>query len=184
MFLSPAKVSNRRRGMSMVEILVALSIAAMAVLGTTSLLISDITGVNRVTVNLTNSEGAATAMRSLNATVEEAKTVNVPSPTEIDVFYPMRDANGAYQRAILDPNSRVRYYLGSVANGPDPKSTKLILEGNDGRRRVLCSNVKQLVFSLPQPYSLAITLQTAQSGRQYSATSSFVSRDITLRNYS
>ena len=181
MFSSPKRKRLRRAGI-LVEAMAGVLIGAMVIGGVASLMIGQIRGTAHIDVSLDAASQAAAAVRLMNTTLEEAKSVTLVSPTHITAYFPVVQSDGTYNKTTQDPNSGLGYYLGSVAGGPNANSTTLIQQQANGQRRVICSNVSSLVFTLPLANTLIVTIGTSESVRNFKGIGLFLTRQITLRN--
>lgn len=177
-------LSRRRKtaGATLVETLGATIVGALAVVGVASLLIGEVRGTAHINVELDSAAQASAALRIMNFKLEEAKSITVNNPTWITASFPVVQSDGTYDNTRIDNNSALSYYLGSIKKGPNAKGTELVEQQPNGQRRVICENVTFLQFSLPNANTLNVSLQTTETARDFQGTSSFLNRQIFLRN--
>ena len=173
---------KKRTAFTLVELLMASLISVLVVTGIVTLLIGGIRGVDRVATQIDCDKDASMAVELMNAMVEEAKEVRVDSPSAVTVMYPVRNADGSYNRNVLDTENTLRYFLGSVEEGPNSKSKALIQEDPDGARRVICDHVKGVDFESKTASSLVVSVATELQGANSKGLSNFAKRTIFLRN--
>ncbi len=174
---------RKQRGFSMAEVMIASVIFAM--------LIAAISGIYSTTIKsftFTNNQydadmGASLALQTLNRNLQEAKQVEIVSPTRIRIKYLQKDANGIYIRNAVDETNYVEIYRGNANMSANSSGTFLIRKPNVGASKVICKNVTNLEFRSFTPSSVDVTLRTEYGVTGSKRNCEMIHRAIFLRNF-
>ena len=174
---------KKRRGFTLIEVMISLSVLTMVLTGSAMLTISAGRSFDLTQAQLDTSLNAAQGVQHLMLGLEEAKQVTVLSATSLRIFFPQVDANGNYIRSALDSVNTIDYFRGTTAGAASTTGNCLVRQPAGGSARVVCRGVTNVGFSSTNPSSVDITLDTQRSTYISSAQCNMVHRAIFLRNY-
>jgi prepilin-type N-terminal cleavage/methylation domain-containing protein len=174
---------KKRRGFSLVEVLISLSILSMVLTGSAMLTISAGRSFDLTSAQLDAGQSASQAVQHMMLDLEEAKQVTVSSTTSLRVFFPQVDASGNYIRSALDTVNTVDYFRGNSDGTANTAGTCLVRQPAGGTARVVGKGVTNVQFTSTNPSSVDITLDTQRSTYISSAQCNMVHLAIFLRNY-
>ena len=174
---------KRRRGFSLIEVMMTTAILGMVIAGATSLTINMIKSFNWTSAQLDSDQSASLALQNISRDLQEAKQITLMSSTYVRVFYPQVAGDGSYVQNILDTVNYVDFYRGTTGGVASPTGTALLRKPATGPARVICRNVTNLVFTNTTPSSLQVTLRTQNSKGAANTSCQMVQRSIFMRNY-
>jgi prepilin-type N-terminal cleavage/methylation domain-containing protein len=174
---------KRRRGFTMVEVMISLSILSLVLTGSAMLTVGAGRSFDLTQNQLDTSMNAAQGVQHMMLDLEEAKQVTVLSATSLRVYFPQVDANGNYIRSALDTVNTIDYFRGTSAGAASTTGDCLVRQPAGGSARVVSRGVSSVAFSSTNPSSVDITLDTRRTTYISSAQCNMVHRAIFLRNY-
>lgn len=148
----------KRRGYTLVEMIFVTIIVGMVVLGVTSFLVSTAMSFGQISNQYYSNVSLSTAVQYLNRDIQQAKRVNYVSPTHIIIQYPIREADGTYNRKTLDTVNTVEYFRANPDGNKDSLGTVLFRQVSGESARVVCRDVFTLLFSNHSPTSVTVSL--------------------------
>lgn len=172
-----------KRGFTLVEMSLVTMIMSMLVIGMASLFSSTIKSFTHTTNQYDADMSASIALQIVNRDLQEAKQVQIVSATSIRVYYPKLEADGTYNRTILDTVNYVDFYRGKSDGTPSVSGKCLIRKPAVGTMRPICEDVKEVQFMSISPSSVDITLRTERKTDTVVRHCDMVHRAIFLRNY-
>jgi prepilin-type N-terminal cleavage/methylation domain-containing protein len=172
-----------RRGFTLIEMTLVSMIMSLLVVGIASLFSNTIKSFTNTTNQYDADMSASIALQIVNRDLQEAKQVQIISPTSIRVYYPKLEANGTYNRTILDAVNYVDFYRGKLDGTPSTTGKCLIRKPAVGELRPICEDVKEVQFMSISPSSVDITLRTERKTDTVVRHCDMVHRAIFLRNY-
>lgn len=164
--------------MSVVTLIMSMMIAAMA-----SLFSGTIKSFTHTNNQFDADMSASIALQIVNRDLQEAKQVAILSSTSIRVYYPLLEANGTYNRTVLDTANYVDFYRGKENGDASTTGGYLIRKEANGNWREICSNVELLEFMSISPSSVDISLSTETKTSDTARECNMIHRAIFLRNY-
>lgn len=173
----------KQRGFTLVEMTVVTAIMAMIIAATASLFSNSIRSFTRTTNQFDSDMSASTALQIVNRDLQEAKQVQILSPTRIRVFYPVLEANGTYNRMSLDTVNTVDFYRGDLDGDENDAGDCLVRMPAVGAGRPICKDVIDLEFRSISPSSVDVTLRTERRTDTVVGHTEMIHRAIFLRNY-
>jgi prepilin-type N-terminal cleavage/methylation domain-containing protein len=174
---------KKRRGFTMVEVMISLSILSLVLTGSAMLTVGAGRSFDLTQNQLDTSMNAAQGVQHMMLDLEEAKQVTVLSATSLRVYFPQVDANGNYIRSALDTVNTIDYFRGTSAGAASTTGDCLVRQPAGGSARVVSRGVSSVAFSSTNPSSVDITLDTRRTTYISSAQCNMVHRAIFLRNY-
>ncbi len=173
----------KKRGFTLTETLASVGLFAIIALGTTSLIFGNIKSFISTTNQIDADQSASTALGIMSRNLQEAKQVQINSPTSITVFYPELIAGGTYNRNVLDTVNTVDFYRGNANGTANSSGTCLIRAPASGTLRAICKRVTNLDFTSISPSSVDVTLETQATTTSTTRRCQMIHRAIFLRNY-
>lgn len=174
---------KKQRGFTLIEVSVVSVIMSMVLIGAASLLSGTIRSFTYTSNQYDSDMAASTALQIVNRNLQEAKQVQILSPTSIRVFYPVVTPNGTYDRRMLDVVNTVDFYRGDENGVRNDEGRFMIRAEANGAMRPICEAVTSLEFRSISPSSVDISLST-EIGRDTAARrTQMIHRAIFLRNY-
>lgn len=174
---------KRRRGFSLTEVLIAASIFGIILAATAAMFSTTIKSFTYTNNQYDADMGASLALQLLNRNLQEAKQVEILSPTRIRINYLQKDANGLYIRNAVDDVNYVEFYRGNPNLTANTSGTCLIRKPGVGQARVICKNVTTLEFRSFTPSSVDVTLRTEYGATGSKRNCQMIHRAIFLRNF-
>jgi hypothetical protein len=194
------RVMRSRPGFTVLEVMVAAGIFMLIFMGSYALMDTSMTSFRRTRAQ-TNADvdAAVLSMQRMLEEVREAKQVNLPSSSWMQLYYPPVGADGRYNRLQngVDPASLVEYYRSDSSGDPAQVGTWLWRRVFDGSKLAVCRNIEGLAFALDSPRSVRLTVRathalyapdaasivTDNTRPENYAHTDLVQRVIYLRNY-
>lgn len=173
----------KRRGFTLVELTVVAMIMGMVLVGAASLVSGTIRSFAYTSNQFDSDMSASIALQILNRDLQEAKQVQILSPSSIRVYYPVMTAEGAYDRRETDLINTVDFYRGDSDGAQNPAGDFMVRAQANGFSRPICKAVRDLVFTSISPSSVDISLETATGAEAAVRTTKMTHRAIFLRNY-
>ena len=173
----------KQRGFTLVEMTTVVTIMAMLIAGSTALLSSTIRSFTHTTNQYDADMNASIALQIVNRDLQEAKQVAVLSPTSTRVYYPRLEADGTYNRTVLDTVNYVNFYRGNKDGTMNEGGHYLVRMQANGSFRTICDDVVSLEFRTLSPSSVDVTLITEKRTDTVVRRCSMIHRAIFLRNY-
>lgn len=174
---------KRRRGFSLTEVLIAASIFGIILAATAAMFSTTIKSFTFTNNQYDADMGASLALQLLNRNLQEAKQVEIVSPTKIRINYLQKDVNGLYIRNAVDDVNYVEFYRGNPNLTANTSGTCLIRKPGIGQARVICKNVTTLEFRSFTPSSVDVTLRTEYGATGSKRNCQMIHRAIFLRNF-
>lgn len=174
---------RKKRAIGLVEMMIAMTVTGFVITVALSFLISAGRNFDYTAAQLNVDQSAGAAVQWMTRDLQEAKQIDVLSPTKIKVYYPIVEANGSYNRSILDTTNTIEYYRGTSSGAESGVGAYLVRSPALGGRRTVCKNVIDLGFVSTNPSSVDITLKTRTSTYNRTAQCEMIHRAIFLRNY-
>jgi type II secretory pathway pseudopilin PulG len=174
---------KRRRGITLIETLTAITFITLVVTGAAQLTMSVGKSYNRTAMQLDVDQSASQAVQWMTRDLQEAKQVVIETPYSLRVLYPQLAPDGSYIRSLLDTVKIVRYYRGDSNLQVNAGGGFLIREQADGTRRIVCKDIIDVNFTSTNPSSVDITLRVEESNSQSTNRCEMIHRAIFLRNY-
>ena len=173
----------KRRGFTIVEMTTVMFVMTALIVGAATLLSTTIRSFTHTSNQFDADMSASIALQIVNRDLQEAKQVAILSPTKVRVYYPKLEADGTYNRTVLDTATYVDFYRGK-ANGTEvADGDHLIRMQANGDFRAICTDVVDLEFRTLSPSSVDITLKTEERTDTVVRRCEMVHRAIFLRNY-
>lgn len=178
------KIKNNNRGISLVELLVALAIGSIAVSAVVVLLSQGVKGYTKQTIATQLQDDANITMNNISDAIMEAKCVDVSNPVSSMVGTPVYNLNfatnsdvGLEKVFIYNPANKVLYV--GTAKVDDDGNTDYTEYDNSS---ILCKNVDSFKVEIIQK-SVKLKSHTvgAQTGDQIVGISNPVQIKISLR---
>lgn len=174
---------KRRRGYSIVETLLAISIISFVITATAQLTMNLGRAYGRASTQLGVDQSASRGVQWLTRDLQEAKQVDILSPTHIRIEFPVVLPDGSYNRAVLDPTTAIDYFRGDADGLEDPNGDRLVREPAGGNPRSVCRNVTEVDFESANPSSVDVTLRVQTTTANRTVQCEMIHRAIFLRNY-
>ncbi len=173
----------KRRGFTLVEMTVVTVIMAMIIVGTATLFSGTIRSFTHTRNQYDSDMSASIALQIVNRDLQEAKQVAILSSTRIRVFYPKLEADGTYNRTVLDDVNTVDFYRGDEDGTANVSGKCLVRKPAVGELRPICEDVIFLEFISISPSSVDISLRTERKTDTVVMQTNMIHRAIFLRNY-
>ncbi len=174
---------RKQLGFSLVEMVLSLSVFAVLLSISAELLTDTSKQFLKNTTKLNTDRSTAIAIQWLTRDLQEAKQAVILSPSRIRIYYPVRNPDGTYNRAIRDEINTVEYFLAGTDGTPDPSGTDLVRKPAWESPRIVCKNVRELTFTSDNPSSVNVTIHVAENTGRETVQTSMEHRAIFLRNY-
>jgi hypothetical protein len=183
-----------KKGQFLVEMMISLGLVGLILTVATALMTSASRSMDRTSAQVDVDIWAAVGMQRMMDDLREAKRVQVVSPVDMLIYYPVK-ANGQYNRMQEDTVNTIEYYRSDEDGTASTSGSALWRKpaGETGApvlRRPLTSidsdarpRVVTLSFSSSSPRSVAITLQLSRGSAAGTATCNLTHRAVFLRNY-
>src|SRR5947209_13659594 len=123
---------KKRRGFSLLEVMISLSILTMVLTGSAMLTVGAGRSFDLTQAQLDTSQNASQGVQHMMLDLEEAKQVTVLSTTSLRVYFPQVDANGNYIRSALDSVNTVDYFRGNSDGSASTSGTCLVRQPAGG----------------------------------------------------
>jgi len=173
----------KQRGFTLVEMMFVSVLMAMVLVGATSLVTATLRSFAYTSNQFDSDMSASLALQIVSRDLQEAKKVEILSPTSIRVFYPLVTPEGAYDRREIDLVNTVEFYRGDLDGAPNPAGNCLVRAEANGDTRPICKAVTNLEFTSLGPSSVDISVETATGAGTNVRTTKMLHRAIFLRNY-
>lgn len=174
---------KKRRAFTLVETLTAAGVISLASIGMVSLLATSARSLGNTADQYEADTSASLAMQLVNRDLQEAKQVQVLSPTAIRVFYPKLEADGTYNRTVLDTVNTIDFFRGNKDGTANSTGGYVVRKPATGGTRTICKNVDFLQFVSISPSSVDISLRTLKKQGGWTRRCDMIHRAIFLRNY-
>jgi prepilin-type N-terminal cleavage/methylation domain-containing protein len=172
-----------RRGFTLVEMTTVMMIMTMLVVGSAALLSTTIRSFTHTSNQFDADMSATISLQIVNRDLQEAKQVAILTDSKVRVYYPKLEADGTYNRTILDTATYIDFFRGKENGSEDPNGKCLVRRQANGEFRVICDDVIDLEFRTLSPSSVDITLKTEEKTDTVVRRCEMVHRAIFLRNY-
>lgn len=149
----------------------------------TELLVNSSKQFFKSTSQINTDRSAAIAIQWLTRDLQEAKQAIIIDPTRIRIYYPVRNSDGTYNRAVRDEINTIEYFLADRHGIPNPSGTTLVRKPAWESSRTVCENVTELVFSSNNPSNVDVSIHVEENIGQGKVQTNMVHRAIFLRNY-
>jgi len=170
---------DNRRGMTMVEMLVAMTITALMITGTVAMLVAT-SGRCETELSQGNTDtNAVLAMQMMVTDIREAKSVTILAPgpasgAQLLVVKPIRALQGYYDRSAADTTHPINFYLSDATGTVGRAGTYLwrseVTNSGTAYRCIRKDMDPQgLLFETDVPKSVQITLKTTDAVSHYAA---------------
>lgn len=163
--------------------MMVVGVLALVLTGATGITVNMIRGFKHTSTQMDADQSASLALQNINRDLQEAKQVTVLSQTSMRVYYPAINADGSYNRNVLDTVNYVDFYRAN-ANGSQNVNGKYLWRkpaGSSGR--ALSKDVVDLLMESTSPSSVDVTLKTERKSGGVTGRCEMVNRTIFLRNY-
>ena len=174
---------RKRRGYSLTEVLIASTIFGLIFAATAAMFSTSIKSFTFTNNQYDADMGASLALQQLNRNLQEAKQVEIISPTRIRINYLQKDANGIYIRNAVDEVNYVEFYRGNPNMTASSTGSCLIRKPGVGPSRIICKKVTTLEFRSFTPSSVDVTLRTEYGATGSKRNCQMIHRAIFLRNF-
>ncbi len=174
---------NKQSGFSLVETLLTVTVITFVITASAQLTMNVGRSYERTSLQLDVDQSASRAVQWMTRDLQEAKQVVILSPTHLRVFYPQLEADGTYNRALLNAASPLDYYRGDANANPDPNGNTLVRSPTGEPPRIVSRGVIDVEFVSSNPSSVDITVRVNQSNHVRTASCEMIHRAIFLRNY-
>jgi prepilin-type N-terminal cleavage/methylation domain-containing protein len=174
---------RKQRGFTLVEISMVMFVMTMLIVGSASLLSTTIRSFSHTTHQYDADMSATIALQIVNRDLQEAKQVAILTESKVRVYYPKLEADGSYNRTILDTATFVDFYRGDENGDENPTGHCLVRRTANGDFRPICNDVVDLQFRTLSPSSVDISLKTEERSDTVVRRCEMVHRAIFLRNY-
>ena len=151
-----ATVLNNRRGTTLIETMVAVSLLSMVLLGTVSLLNNMLNIWAKGSSGTTANQTASIAISKMVLEVEEGKSASVLSDKLVVVFPYYNTSTGDYDRSVT--GKTVTYYL-SGETGSESTGTNLWKSVTSGAKTRLARHVDEASFFTMSGGNRAVQIQ-------------------------
>ncbi len=179
--------SSRRGGYALVESLVVALLTGVIITGVIGLL--GVAGRQDVQINLiadANQE-ATIAMRHIQADIREAGSVVIVAPTQVRFYYPMKTADGLYDRTRPNQNWYLEYVRTDAKRSATPNGTHLLRRAsNDATGKFVATDVTDFsarYFPANADNSVRFTLKVRKTNGHRVGESNLDQRVLYMRNY-
>lgn len=174
---------NRRKGFSLVEVLMVTAIFSLIIAATASVTMGLGRSFSRYSAQLDADESASYSVQSMTRDLQEAKQVAIISPTNLKIYFPLKNEDGTYTRTILATDTAVSYFRGNADGVADVGGDCLIRSPVNGKPHVVCKGVNAVNFESWNPSSVDITLGVHRYSAAGNQSCDMVHRAIFLRNF-
>lgn len=156
---------------------------AVVLIGATSLVTATLRSFAYTSNQFDSDMSASLALQIVSRDLQEAKKVEILSPTSIRVFYPLVTPEGTFDRREIDLVNTVEFYRGNLDGTPNPSGDCLLRAEANGDTRPICKMVTDLEFTSISPSSVDISIQTRTGAGTNERSTRMLHRAIFLRNY-
>ena len=180
-------MGKRRRGSALLELVVAGGLTAVIISGVVGLL--SLAGRQDLQVNLTAdaNQDATVAMRHIQADIREATSVSIVRPNQVRFYYPVRTADGLYDRTRPNEDWYLEYVRSDADGKPSNNGNYLTRRtSTDGKGKQLTANVSQFSAEFFPPNadnSVRFTLRVRKSQSGRTGETQLDQRVLYMRNY-
>jgi prepilin-type N-terminal cleavage/methylation domain-containing protein len=172
-----------RRGFTLPEVLIAVFVMSLLLVGTLSMLVTALRSCDGDLAQVNTDTNAVTAMQFMVNDVREAKSVAIlASGSQLCITFPITTAQGYYDRSQADTAHQVNYYLSDTTGIIGRTGTYLWRSRNDNLRRIR-TDVDSLLFESDTARSIKITIKTKDSIYGGTKQTELTQRVVYLRNY-
>lgn len=171
----------RQRGFTLVDI--SLSGLAVLMLGTgfVTLCVAAARSYTHTAGRDITQMPLAQSMAHIARDLQEAKTATVVSTFQLTITQPTTNADGSYNRNVLDTANSIKWFRASASNTPSASGARLCRQVGTGAVMVIMRNVSGVTFSADQAGSISVTL--AATDTTSGATYSISRRAAFMRNF-
>ena len=163
------------------EMLFATAVMLLVAAGAASLTIGTVRTFSRTSSETDTSTDVATALQYLTRDLQEAKQVDIQSASYIRVYFPVTNADGSYDRSVVDTVHYTDYYRAN-SRGNDSATGSYFVRRKSGEvPQFISYDVDNIAFESPSPGSVDVTVSVLKS--QGNIGCSMIHRAIFMRNY-
>ncbi len=176
-------IAKSQKGITMVDMLVAVSITALILVPTASMLVGALRCYDGELAKIDTDTGAVLAMQRIVNDVREAKSVSMLSDGhQLRIIKPMVTADGYYDRSQPDTAHPIDYYLSGVSGTLGAAGSNL-WRAQDGVLTLVKRGVNSLTFEYDTARSIKITVVARQYVSRGHRETELTQRVVYLRNY-
>jgi prepilin-type N-terminal cleavage/methylation domain-containing protein len=170
---------RRRRGFTLAEVMIASAVLGLVAAGTVALMAGAIRGYNRTTARSDISLDVSQSLQYLARDLQEAKDVTLVQTYHLRIFFPQRNADGSYTRAITDTTNTIEYYRANASGASSSTGAFMVRKIGTGTPRRICAGVTRLEFESDSAGSVNVSLAASGSS---GASFQMIHRAIFMRN--
>jgi prepilin-type N-terminal cleavage/methylation domain-containing protein len=174
---------RKKRGFSLVETMLSVVVIGMVITTAAQLTMSVGRSFIKTSTQLDVDQHASLGVQWMTRDLQEAKQVEIQSPTHIRVRYPVQLADGSYNRLALDATRMVDYYRGDKNGDEDAQGSYLIRDAWNEAPRVICDGIETIDFHSFNPSSVDVTLGVRKDANNRTSRCEMIHRAIFMRNY-
>jgi len=181
-------INKKRNGFTMLEMLIAVFIAAAMLTCTMSMLVATLKSCDADIAQSDTDTTAVTAMQYMISDVREANSFNILySGSHLRVIPPVTINDGTwyyYDRTKPDTSNQINYYL-SDATGTVGQTGNCLWRSKGGSLLCICTNVDSLLFTADSSYTnnaIMITVRTKDQIYKGTRQTELTQRLVYLRN--
>jgi hypothetical protein len=183
MWSKKLRMLRNRRGITLVDTLVAISITAVILLPTASMVVASLRCYNSELAKIDTDTSAVLALQKIVNDVREAKSVSMlSSGQQLRIIKPVVTADGYYDRSQPDSTHPIDYYLSGTSGTLGATGTNL-WRAQNGALRLVKKGVNSLAFEYDTARSIKITVVTRQPVARGYRETELTQRVVYLRNY-
>ena len=170
-------------GFTLFETVMACVILALIGFGICSVWIQAMWSYDKTATQTASDADAVLAMQHMIADVREAKFVTLVSATDMKLIFPIKNADGTYDRTIPDTNNPIDYLQSDSSGVAGRTGTWLWRKVTNGASRPVARDLDSILFESDTPASVKITITTRNKARRGDAVTQLTHRVVYLRNY-
>ena len=175
-----------RAGFTLIEMAVAVGVFALVGVIACNVWIAAIRSFDVTASRTVADTDAVICMQRMIADVREAKSVQWVTSNHIRLIFPVKNADGSYNRLVSDTANPVDYLQSDSSGADGHAGTWLWRRDASGTSRPLARDVHSLEFQIDDPThptSVRITVTTRTNYAGGEAETSLTERVVYLRNY-
>jgi len=178
------RILNSRKGFSLVEGLIAVTIMTLIGAGVMTMMISTVSGYGNTSAEAFRDTDAVMAMQMIVNDVREAKSINIiANGDRLRVIFPVRTAQGYYDRHQADMANQIDYYVSDETGVPGHSGTWLWRGKNNNNRTPLKKDIVSVYFEQDTSRSVKITVTAQNATADGTKQTQLTQRVVYLRNY-
>lgn len=177
------KPRQNENGYTLTEIMTTMVIFGLVTTCAIAMFLTSVKVYDRTTTQAYTDTDAVIAMQRMVLDVREAKSVAIlDNGARLQIIFPIKTQNGAYDRHFSDDAHPVEYYL-SDSTGALGRTGTWLWRNNSDTREPIKRDVESLLFEQDTARSVKITVITLNNTAEGPQRTELTQRVVYLRNY-